>query len=486
MDEDGAQWLEQAAGVLPSGCVRDALATDLFDGLTVPGQQAGRYLAARYLLMPGLASALDGTIARGEEELRRLGAGPGLVEEVPRLRALQLFTYAARVPPGTVHTRHEFRMAALLARKAGHEQAARNLEHFALVVDNDGEMGYRWEHHFDGDVEPYHRRWSARHHAWAQFAGIDLARLPAGPVREHGRTWHGADGAQYVRASCEGLPGGPVPAVVVRTSAARAEVVAFDSDGAANAWLSARSVLGTGAVPTTADGPACRAVREDEILVRLLRDPANGELRALAGEKTWTSHLRAELFDALRVGRDDAVPDVEAIRRRYQDGLERAPGWALREIGWPHADRAMRYLDRLRATEVTEGQAIAAAQALIPVGPASAFTARKRVVPEMLETRPARVSHELNLVRSVMRAGAPRTALVQPPEPPLAGGPVVRLSRRRNAVVDNPRDCDGEPHRVRTGQRHATPIPRIQARIPNDGGSSSPRHARSSRCQPST
>jgi hypothetical protein len=376
--------------------------------------------------MPGLAKAIDQVIARGERELRDAGSGAGLVEEVPQLRALQLFTYAARVPPGTVHSRHDFRIAGLLARKAGHEQAAGILEYFAVLVDNDGTRGFTWDHNFDGDVEPYHRRWAARHRALAAFGDIDLARLPPGPVREHGRTWRGADGAACTRAVCEGLPGGPFPAVIVRTSAARAEVVAFGTDRAADGWLASRSVVGTGPLPTTADGPACRAVREDEILARLLRDPGSGTLRALASENTWTSHLRAELFGALRRRRDGAIPDATAVRLQYQHSLERAPGWALREIGWPHAHRAMRYLDRLLATEVTEGQAVAAAQALTAAGPAPALTVTGIPAPQARAPHPAGRSRDLSAAVPLARAATARRIILQPPALPSSDGLIPR------------------------------------------------------------
>jgi len=200
----------------------------------------------------------------------------------------------------------------------------------------------------------------------------------------------------------------------------------FGTDRAADGWLASRSVVGTGPLPTTADGPACRTVREDEILARLLRDPGSGTLRALASENTWTSHLRAELFGALRRRRDGAIPDATAVRLQYQHSLERAPGWALREIGWPHAHRAMRYLDRLLATEVTEGQAVAAAQALTAAGPAPALTVTGIPAPQARAPHPAGRSRDLSAAVPLARAATARRIILQPPALPSSDGLIPR------------------------------------------------------------
>lgn len=102
--------------------------------------------------------------------------------------------------------------------------------------------------------------------------------------------------------------------------------------------------------------PDRRTVSEDEILARLLNHPEDSRLRDLVGEDMFTSHLRAELF---RATADGGRPD--RVRSRFADAMLRAPGWALPHIGGPGGTGAMRYLDRLQATEVTARQAVTAA-----------------------------------------------------------------------------------------------------------------------------
>jgi hypothetical protein len=78
-----------------------------------------------------------------------------------------------------------------------------------------------------------------------------------------------------------------------------------------------------------------------------------------------TSHLRAELLDALAwTTHHGGAPDCQVIAEAYGRRLLRAPGWAAAEIGWPGATRASGYLQRIVATPVTSAQAHAAVSAV--------------------------------------------------------------------------------------------------------------------------
>lgn len=373
-------------------------------------------LVRQLLARPQLAAAVEQAVSDAEKEARSRGSGEGLAEEESRLRALQLFDYATGTPPGTRRDRHDYRRAAAAVRERGNARLAGILDWFAILADNGGSLGWSEDHLFDADVEPYHRRWNARHRQWAGFAGIDLARLPAGPVREHGRGRRGTDGAVYTRATCEGLPGGPRPAVVVRVSPARAEVVTFASRETAADWLARRLLGGDGPLPVTADGPACRAAREEEVLARLLQAPDDAQIRALVNEAAFSSHLRAELFRVLAPDGSGRPPEPGQARFTFEWNMLRAPGWALPVLGWPHPHRAMRYLARLEATPVTPAQAHAAAQALAAgswPGPAIVPGPRR-------ESVPARRGPGLP-VRQPRQDRAEPAAMVPPPLPGAAG-----------------------------------------------------------------
>lgn len=322
-------------------------------------QERGRWMAERFLYRPGLPARIERLVREGREDGKRRGAWfyPGATAS---LQALQLFDYAIRTPPGTLRRRLEYAHAAHLVRQAGHPECWSIIDHFGDMVDNAHTLGESWDHPFDSDVEPYHQEWADRHQAWARPAGPGL---PPELVRERGRPRLGADGAVYTPATCEGLPGGSRPAVVVRTSATRAEAVVFDTVSQARGWLANRSVNGSGPMATTADGPPCRAAREDEVIARLLQHPEETHLHDLVSQDTWTSHLRERMSRTTRP-HGGYVRRLADMRVTMEHWLLRSPGWALPMIGWPDGHRAMGYFDRLLATPVTSAQAVAAAQAL--------------------------------------------------------------------------------------------------------------------------
>ena len=279
-------------------------------------------------------------------------------------------------------------------------------------------------------MEQFHRLWAARHAAWTQAASDHGAagwQSAAGLVREHGRVWRGVDGATYTHADYAGPPGTVGPAVIVRNSAGQTETVAFGDRAAARAWLAGRARDGTGPLPTTADGPACRTAWEEAVLARLLADPHDDQLRALAAERAWTSHLRAELHLAMRPGYIIKHPDQNQVRSSFAYRMLRAPGWALALTGWPDAHHAMRYLDRLAATPVTKAQALTAAQAL-----AAADTIRATEAAAAGASRASR--HLPSQTRRTLDAPAPRPVLAAPPPmlvppPPLPGLTTPALRR---------------------------------------------------------
>lgn len=237
------------------------------------------------------------------------------------------------------------------------------------------------------------------------------------------------DGATYIHADCAGSPGTVRSAVVVRNSAGQAETVTFDDRAAARAWLVSRARDGTGPLPITADGPACRTAWEEAVLARLLHDPHDDQLRALIAERAWTSHLRAELHLAMRPGHMLKHPDQNQVRSGFAYRMLRAPGWALALTGWPDAHRAMRYLDRLAATPVTAAQALAAAQALVAAdtvrmtGPVAAGAARAS---RHLPTQTRRTLDTPSPRPHPARAAPPLTLVPPPPLP----GPTTPAPRR--------------------------------------------------------
>jgi hypothetical protein len=126
-------------------------------------------------------------------------------------------------------------------------------------------------------------------------------------------------------------------------------IVNFANTEDAAAWLAARSAGVTGPLPTSATGPASRTAREEELLAFLAREPGRGtRLAGMAGPATFTTHLRAELFAALRwATAAGGTPGYSVIAEAYGRRLLRVPADAAKDIGWPNATRAMAYLNRL-------------------------------------------------------------------------------------------------------------------------------------------
>lgn len=377
-------------------------------------RELGRQMAERFLARPGLPQMIERLVREATEDGKRRGVlyYPGATAE---LQALQLFDHAVGVAPGTVHRREEYAHAAHLVHEAGHPECWPIIRRFGDLVDNGHMLGESWDHPFDADVEPYHREWAERHSEWAQAAEPGL---PPGLVRERGRPRLGADGSTYTPALCEGLPGGPRPAVVVRASSARPESVVFATVHEARSWLASRSVGGLGPMVTTADGPPCRAAREDEVIARLLQHPEDTRLRGLVDQGTWTSHLRAQMFRASRpVGGD--IRRLTGIRVTMEHWLLRAPGWALPMIGWPNAHRAMGYFDRLLATPVTRAQAVAAAHALgqksePATQPAETPSLTVATAPAPAQVVPTQARRELRPAAMEQPATLPDSAVMTP------------------------------------------------------------------------
>ena len=214
----------------------------------------------------------------------------------------------------------------------------------------------------------WHNRYAARPQTQPERIAADQIRN--GDVVESGHAGPGIDGAHYSRAY---YPRSGKPAIVITTSAMTEEIVNFANTHDAAAWLASRSAGITGPLPTSATGPASRTAREEELLAFLAREPGRGaRLAGMAGPATFTTHLRAELFAALRwataVG---GTPGYSVIAEAYGRRLLRAPAAAAGDIGWPNATRAMAYLNRLVVTPVTESQAAAAAGLLAAVDAAA-------------------------------------------------------------------------------------------------------------------
>jgi hypothetical protein len=100
----------------------------------------------------------------------------------------------------------------------------------------------------------------------------------------------------------------------------------------------------------------------------------------MAAPATFTTHLRAELFTALRwVTAAGGTPGYSVIAEAYGRRLLRAPAAVAADIGWPDATRAMAYLHRLATTPVTGAQAEAAATLLATADATAASQARQQL-----------------------------------------------------------------------------------------------------------
>lgn len=263
------------------------------------------------------------------------------------LHARQFFEGVLLPSPETVLTVGDYRYAAGRLHGAGRAVHAETLEALGAT---------------DNEWQAARPSWEARYRdRSATAAERDAASLiSAGLVAERGKPGHGTDGAWYARG-IDHRTG--QPAVIVTTSAMTRDIVSFPTVPVANAWLRSRAPETAGPLVRTAD---TRGIREEEILAWLLRHPGGtGQVAEQTGQAAWTTHLRAELFATLSwltVG--GGTPDYSVIAEAYTRRLLRAPRWAAADIGWPGADRAMTYLQRLAATPVTDRQARSAVDAV--------------------------------------------------------------------------------------------------------------------------
>jgi hypothetical protein len=154
--------------------------------------------------------------------------------------------------------------------------------------------------------------------------------------------------------------------VVVTNSAKAEELVVFADHAQAQGWLTDRSRDVDGPLRATAHGPACRAASEEQVLAWLMRHPRDDGISALIGARTWTTHLRAVIFESIRSvwNWERIKPAPKDMLLMYESFLVRAPGWVADDIGWPEARHAMRYFHRVAATHVTAAETYMAALAL--------------------------------------------------------------------------------------------------------------------------
>lgn len=306
----------------------------------------GEYLAHHLVTRPGLMAAVNRTVAEYTPANRDISKQEAL------LRARQFLECALRRHPGLEFRQDHYWQAAGTLHRAG-------LHEDAYLLYGLGTL--------DSELRAYRRRWDERYAARPLSADERRAaiQLASGRVRELGAKRLGVDGAAYTPGVCLDLRAGR-SCVIVRNSAAIAEVVTFEGEGEAGAWLWDRSRGEDGPLAVTRAGLACRAVREEHVLAWLMRYPRDGGISLLVGPGTWTTHLRAVLHTAIRSvwNWERLTPGPRDVFLMYQSQLLRAPGWAADDIGWPHARHAVRYFHRLAATRVTAADAYAAALTL--------------------------------------------------------------------------------------------------------------------------
>ena len=278
------------------------------------------------------------------------------------LHARQFLEHALGAATRRPLTEADYWHAANLLDGGGHAAFGTVMESLASV---DGEL--------HAAAPAWHARYAARPQTQPERAAAEQIR--SGHVVESGHAGKGIDGAHYARAY---YPRSGKPAVVITTSAMTEEIVNFANTADAAAWLASRSAGVTGPLRTSTTGPASRTAREEELLAFLVREPSSAaRLAGMTGPATFTTHLRAELFTALRWSTAaGGTPGYSVIAEAYGRRLLRAPAAAAADIGWPDATRAMAYLHRLAATPVTDAQAEAAATLLATVD-AAASQARR-------------------------------------------------------------------------------------------------------------
>lgn len=314
-------------------------------------------------LSPGerLASWVAAREAAAATAMRLIAAGGRSNDSC--LHARQFLEQSLGSGQGSPLTSADYQRAASLLDGNGKTQLGAAMDDLASVS---------WE--LEAATAGWHRRYATR--PQTQPERIAAGQIRNGDVVESGHAGPGIDGAHYSRAY---YPRSGKPAVVITTSAMTEEIVNFANTRDAAAWLAARSAGITGPLPTSVTGPASRTAREEELLAFLVRDPGqSARLAGMAGPATFTTHLRAELFAALRwVSAGGGTPGYSVIAGAYGRRLLRAPADAAGDIGWPDATRAMAYLNRLVVTPVTESQATAAAGLLASVDGAASQPSRQ-------------------------------------------------------------------------------------------------------------
>ena len=355
-------------------------------------------------LSPGerLASWVAAREAEAATAMRLIAAGGRSNDAC--LHARQFLEQSLGSGQGSPLTGADYWQAASLLDGKGKTQLGAAMDALASVS---------WE--LQAATPAWHNRYAARPQTQPERIAADQIRN--GNVVESGHAGPGIDGAHYSRAY---YPRSGKPAIVITTSAMTEEIVNFANTQDAAAWLASRSAGITGPLPTSATGPASRTAREEELLAFLAREPGRGtRLAGMAGPATFTTHLRAELFAALRwATAAGGTPGYSVIAEAYGRRLLRAPADAAEDIGWPNATRAMAYLNRLVVTPVTESQAAAAAGLLAAVD-AAASQARPQTTAAAPAARPA---------PAVTPAPGERRLLQQPPAlVPGRGSPAPRL-----------------------------------------------------------
>jgi hypothetical protein len=302
----------------------------------------GQWLAEQALARPHLLAAAGRVIAAGGRSNDAC------------LDARQFLEHQLGADPKVTLTLGDYRHAANALYSAGMAAGGDILD---VIAPTEAELG--------GAA----RAWQARY-AHRQPTADErhaASRISRGEVIVKDDQCRGIDGASYARAY---YPHSGKPAIVVTFSGGTREIVNFANRDDAWAWVTGRAPEASGPLRTTATGPGTRTAREEEALAFLLRDPSRAApVARLLAPDSMTTHLRAEVLAAWhKLAPDDGGPQFEAVASWYSRSLLRAPRWAADEIGWPGASRAMAYLDRLAATQVTEPQARAAAELLSYAG----------------------------------------------------------------------------------------------------------------------